>query len=113
MPFGCQIGRPSWVKRTTTNDGTGFGLKYPAGGSLDLPDKQMLVWIKDTNTFVLYVRVRATNGNDYSLDYMPTNGLPYSSTIYAIIPLGTQYRDGTWRYLERDLSADLQAVVQN
>ncbi|RPI56718.1 MAG: hypothetical protein EHM56_04270, partial [Chloroflexi bacterium] len=103
-------GRSGRVLRTTTGEGTSFGIKYPASGSLNLAYHKMSVWIKDNNDFRLFVRVRATNGSSYYLQYMPSNGSPYPSGSYAIIPIGTQYRDGTWRELDRDLDADLFAV---
>jgi len=103
-------GRPGRVMRTTTGEGTGFGIKYPASGLLDLPYQRVSVWIKDTDHFYFYVRVHATNGSDYYIAYTPTSGAPYSSDNYAFIPIGSQYRDGTWRELNRDLSADLQSV---
>jgi hypothetical protein len=70
----------------------------------------MSVWIKDTNYFYFYVRVHATNGSDYYIRYDPTSGSPYPNGSYAIVPVGSQYRDGTWRELSRDLDADLRAV---
>jgi hypothetical protein len=65
---------------------------------------------QDTNGFKSYVRVRATNGSDYYLTYVPKNGWPSVDGIYAIIRVGTQYKDGTWQELNRDLDADLQAA---
>jgi len=71
--------------------------------------QRVSVWIKDTDHF-FYVRVHATNGSDYYIAYTPTSGASYPSDNYAFIPIGSQYRDGTWRELNRDLSADLQSV---
>ena len=56
------------------------------------------------------MRVHATNGSDYYLQYLPSDVSPNSYGSYAIIPAGTQYKDGTWRQLNRDLDADLQSV---
>jgi hypothetical protein len=99
-------GRPGRVLRATTSEGTGFGIRYPPSGSLDLPLRDVSVWIKDTNTFYFYVQVHATDGNMYE----PTSGSPYPSGSYAIVPVGTQYKDGTWRELRQDLDADLRTV---
>ena len=103
-------GRPGRVLRASSGQGTGFGIRYPASGSLEIRRRELSVWIKDTNTFYFYVRVRATNGSDYYIRYQPTSGSPYASGSYAIVPVGTQYRDGSWRELRRDLDADLRAV---
>ena len=103
-------GRPGRVMRATTSEGTGFGIKYPASGSLDLPYQGVSVWIKATSTFYFFVRVHATNGSDYYLQYVPSTWSPYPSGSYAIIRVGSQYKDGTWRELNRDLDADLQSV---
>jgi hypothetical protein len=103
-------GRPGRVLRATTSQGTGFGIRYPPSGSLDLPLRDLSVWINDTDTFYFYVQVHATNGSDYYIRYEPSSGSPYPSGSYAIVPVGTQYRDGTWRELQRDLDADLRAV---
>jgi hypothetical protein len=56
------------------------------------------------------VRVHATNGSNCYIRYQPTNGSPYPSGSYAVVPLGSQYKDGTWRELRRDLDADLRIV---
>jgi len=48
--------------------------------------------------------------SDYYILYEPTNGSPHPSGIYAIVPVGSQYADGTWRELRRDLDADLWSV---
>jgi hypothetical protein len=85
----------------------GFGIRYPESGSLDLPYHGVSVWIKDTDLFFFYVRVHATNGSDHYFTYVPKNGSPYANAIFVFIPVGTQYQDGTWRELNRDLDADL------
>jgi hypothetical protein len=82
-------GRPGRVMRATTNEGTGFGIKYPPSGSLDLPYHAVSVWIKDTNLFFFYVRVHATNGSTYFLRYQPTDGAPSSNSNYAFIRVGS------------------------
>jgi RHS repeat-associated protein len=105
-------GRPGRVLRATTSGGTGFGIRYPPSGSLDLPLRDVSVWIKDTDTFYFFVQVHATDGNNYYIRYEPSSGSPYPSGSYAIVPVGTQYRDGTWRELRRDLDADLRAVFE-
>ena len=103
-------GRTGRVLRATTSQGTGFGIRYPTSGSIDVPLNELSVWIKDTGTFYFYVRVHATNGSDYYIRYQPTDGSSYASGSYAIVPVGTQYRDGSWRELRRDLGADLKTV---
>ncbi|MDY7078847.1 MAG: LamG-like jellyroll fold domain-containing protein [Chloroflexota bacterium] len=103
-------GRSGRVLRATTSQGTGFGIRYPSSGLLDVPLRELSVWIKDTNLFYFFVRVHATDGNDYYIRYQPTSGSSFPSGSYAIVPVGTQYQDGTWRELRRDLSADMQAV---
>jgi len=103
-------GRPGRVLRATTSQGTGFGIVYPTSGSLNLPLRDLSVWIKDSNWFYFYVRVHATNGSDYYIQYKPSNGSPYPSGSYAIVPVGSQYADGTWHELRRDLDADLRSV---
>ncbi len=103
-------GRPGRVLRTTTSQGVNFGIRYPADGSLDIPLRELSVWIKDSDTFVFYVKVHASDGNDYSIRYEPINGTPYASGNYAFVPVGSRYQDGTWRELRRNLDADLRSV---
>jgi hypothetical protein len=103
-------GRPGRVLRTTTSQGTGFGIRYPPSSSLNLPLRDLSVWIKDSNWFYFYVRVHATNGGNYYIQYKPSNGSPYPSGSYAVVPVGSQYTDGTWRELRRDLDAGLRSV---
>jgi YD repeat-containing protein len=110
MATATDVSRSGRVLHTSSSQGTGFGVQYPASGSLELPRRMLSVWIKDSDQFSFYVRVRATNGSEYYIQYVPASGTPYPSGGYAIVPIGTQYRDGTWRKLRRDLDADLRAV---
>jgi RHS repeat-associated protein len=106
-------GRRGYVMQTTTSYGTEFGLRYPASGDLYLDRRNLSVWIKDSDTFYFYVKVHGDDGDDYFLRYDPLSGSPYttgSNDEYVVIPVGTKYKDGTWRELRRDLEADFHLM---
>ncbi|MEW6686574.1 MAG: hypothetical protein AB1393_10275, partial [Candidatus Edwardsbacteria bacterium] len=66
----------------------------------------------DTNDFCFYVNVRGTDGKNYYLEYHPyepglSKWFDGYDTWYAIYGIGTQYCDGYWHTIQRDLNTDL------
>jgi hypothetical protein len=49
LPTATESGRAGRVLRSTTSQGTGFGIFYPTSGLLNLPLRDLSVWIKDTD----------------------------------------------------------------
>jgi len=99
----------SRVMQVTTDQGTGFRIDYPAGHNLTIPKQYLSVKIRDDNYFVFYVRVHASDGRDYYLQYTPDEGVISSGGGYVYVHLGKLYQDGYWHELDRDLDADLFA----
>ena len=95
--------------QTTENNNLDFTVQYPAGemscqsgtlkGCLSLA-------ISDTDIFRLQVHAQA-DASDYTLIYSPTEGDPTINGNTIHYHLGSQYRDGDWRIINRDLTADL------
>lgn len=97
----------SQVLRTTASGTpTDFGIKYPASGTLDTFNPYLSVKIKDSDNFYFYVRVRATNQTEYDLRYEPNAGTPTINGSEIYYYLGTEYRSGVWKTIERDLRKD-------
>jgi len=97
----------SRVMQVTTNQGTGFRIDYLTDRNFTIPKQYLSVKIKDNNYFVFYVKVHASDGRDYYLQYTPDEGVISKSDDYIYVHIGTLYRDGCWHELSRDLDADL------
>ncbi|MCK4718904.1 MAG: hypothetical protein KAT70_09565 [Thermoplasmata archaeon] len=100
------------VMRSTSGEGVGFGicLPEPVGTPFSsLPVFENLHFDMQANeNFFFYVQVETTDGNSYYLRYDPDNDpLDTSISGYAIYGIGTEYRDGSWHTLERNLEQDI------
>ncbi len=90
-----------------------FGILFPEGPlDMNIPSsKRYLSFkIKDDNAFRFYVRVKGTDGNDYYLTYDPDDDLwsQTGTTVkYGIYGIGSEYQDGNWHTVYRDLELDL------
>jgi YD repeat-containing protein len=98
----------SRVLRTTTSEGTGFGIIYPSSGRLENPAPYFSTKIKDDNDFVLYVRVRDKSRKEWYLTYIPQDRNNFISGRYIYHYLGSEFKNGSWREIKRNLKEDLQ-----
>ncbi|MBN1202234.1 MAG: polysaccharide biosynthesis tyrosine autokinase [Anaerolineae bacterium] len=72
--------------------------------------QELALWIKSTTRFIVYVRVRDTDGDFYYLQYMPFARESYADEYpdgnYIYYALGSRFADGRWHRIHRDIYKD-------
>ena len=63
--------------------------------------------VRANGSFVFYAKVIDTTGIAYTIDYIPDNGTSTRTGAEVFIHVGSQYGDGNWHALWRDVEADL------
>ncbi|MBO8131424.1 MAG: hypothetical protein H0Z29_07915 [Candidatus Marinimicrobia bacterium] len=96
----------SKVMHAESGEGTGFGVKYPSDGSLDIRENHIWFKVKSVENFIFYVRIKTKDGDLYYTRYEPNDGSPHVSGKYVYHYLGSNFRDGNWHLVDRNLIDD-------
>lgn len=71
--------------------------------------------VKSSEVFYIYFRVAASDGNEYYISYNPGNNAPaYGGNGYVVYSLGSEgysFSGANYTLVERDLDADLSAML--
>jgi hypothetical protein len=100
---------PVLVTRTEMIPSTGFAIRYPSDGSLDLKFPFLAFTMRSTGGSSLEVEVRPTRGPVRMLVYEASDKPPALRKRRAVFPIGTD-ASGQFRTVHRDLAADLEAA---
>ena len=103
------------VLQSTTTQGTGYGFVEKNYYSLNHPARYLTATLNSPNgQFILYVRVRGSDGKDYYLQYDGFRAVSYAGTNgYLIYTLSANYRDAfnTYQTYVIDTQRDLSRLV--
>jgi hypothetical protein len=100
----------SYVLRLISEESTKFAVRYPGNKNLKIRKGRLAMRLNAPAAFIFYVAVRAEDGKDYFLQYMPGDGKPQTykdqfGFIYNVHYLGKTVAG--WQRVERNLQEDL------
>jgi 4-amino-4-deoxy-L-arabinose transferase-like glycosyltransferase len=74
---------------------------------------KLTLWVNSASDFIIYVRLRDVGGEHYYVQYMPFTWDRYAEDFpegrYIYYPLGSEWADGGWHRLGRDVYEDFSA----
>lgn len=101
------------VLSAATAEGTGFSFVQANRQSLNQPGRYVRLQLKSTKSFVINVRVRGTDGNDYYLNYASYARPATVEGQYVKLSLAADYpaRKGVYTTLTLDAQGDLARML--